>query len=73
VRHCVQCGKGKRKRFAFYICSRITGIETKMLLIVFLGLIAKLTSASDICGDENKYVKHLHWNKVGINVSIQME
>jgi hypothetical protein len=52
-------------------CSRVTRIETKMMLIVFLGLIAKLTSVSGNCGDGIQGVKNLNWNKVGVRVLTQ--
>jgi hypothetical protein len=43
-----------------------------MMLIVLLGLIAKLTSVSGDCGDGNEGVTNLNFNKVGIGVLIQL-
>jgi hypothetical protein len=43
-----------------------------MILIVFLGLIAKLTSVSGDCGGGNDYVTNLNWDKVGISALIQL-
>jgi len=39
-----------------------------MLLIIFLGLIAKLTSVSDSCDVGISKVKDFDWTKVGIGV-----
>jgi hypothetical protein len=64
---------GTKRKFTYHFCPRITGIETKMMLIVILGLIAKLTSVSGECGDEHQYVTNLNWNKVDISVLIQFE
>jgi hypothetical protein len=52
--------------FIHHLFSLITGIKTNMLLIIFLGLIAKLTSVSGEClGTQD--IKVFDWNKVGIN------
>ena len=39
-----------------------------MLLIIFLGLIAKLTSVSGVCVVVTQGVKHFDWYKVCIRV-----
>ena len=39
-----------------------------MLLIIFLGLIAKLTLLSGDCDVGTLKLKDLDWNKVGVNV-----
>jgi hypothetical protein len=62
----------KERKFTYHFCSRVTGIETKMMLIVLLGLIAKLTSVSGDCGVVNEGVTNLNWDKVGIGVLIQL-
>jgi hypothetical protein len=43
-----------------------------MMLIVLLGLIAKLMSVSGDCGDGNQGVTNLNWDKVGVSVLIQL-
>jgi hypothetical protein len=43
-----------------------------MILIVFLGLIAKITLVSGDCGVGNHGEKHFNWNKVGVSVLIQL-
>jgi hypothetical protein len=60
----------RQRKITYYFSSRITEIQTKMMLIVFLGLIAKLTSVSGDCG--KGYVKDLTWDKVGIGVLIHL-
>jgi hypothetical protein len=55
-------------KLTYHIFSCFTGIETNMLLIVLLGLIAKLTFVS---GDCNLGIPTLHefvWSRVGIYV-----
>ena len=42
-----------------------------MLLIIFLGLIAKLASVSDGCDVRSGKVHNFDWIKVGINVLIR--
>jgi len=51
VRRCIHCAKGKKgqRQFTYQLFSWITGIETNMLLIIFLCLIAKLASVWDGC------------------------
>jgi len=39
-----------------------------MLLIIFLGLIAKLASVSGDCDVGTQIVHNFHWNTVGISV-----
>jgi hypothetical protein len=39
-----------------------------MLLIIFLGLIATLTSVCDGCDVGTQDVKHFDWYKVGVTV-----
>jgi hypothetical protein len=39
-----------------------------MLLIVFVGLIAKLALVCDGCDIGTQHLKHLDWNKVGNSV-----
>jgi hypothetical protein len=46
--------------------SGITGIKFKMLLIIFLGLISKLTSVSGECEIGTSEVSDFDWDKVGI-------
>jgi hypothetical protein len=73
VRHCVHCAKGKKRQrqFTYHLFSLITGIKTKMLLIILLGVIAKLTSISGACDVGNQDV-NINWNRVGISVLTQL-
>jgi hypothetical protein len=48
--------------------SLIAGIKTNMLLIVFLGLIAKLTSVNSDCNVGTSEVYDFDWIKVGVIV-----
>jgi hypothetical protein len=48
------------------LVSLITGIKANMLLIIFLGLIAKLELGSGKCEHGNLKVKDFDWSKVGI-------
>jgi hypothetical protein len=48
--------------------SLITGIKTNMLLIIFLSLIANLTSVSRECEDGTLKLNDFYWNKLGISV-----
>jgi hypothetical protein len=60
----------KERKFTLQFCPIVTGIETKMMLIVFLVLIAKLMTVSGDCGDGFQGVNNFTWNKVGIGVLI---
>jgi hypothetical protein len=74
VRHCVHCGKGNTKEiYVHHFSPTITGIETKIMLIIFLGLIAKLTSVSSECVVGSQDVKNLDWNKVGVSSMIHFQ
>ena len=70
VRHCVHCAKGKQwqRQFTYHLFSFITGIKTKMLLIIFLGLIANLTLLSGECNVGTVKLRDFDWNKVGVSV-----
>ena len=72
MRHCVHCAKGKKsqRQFTYHFLTGITGIESKMLLIILFGLIAKLTSVSGNCVVGNQEV-NINWDKVGIGVLTQ--
>jgi hypothetical protein len=48
--------------------SLITGTKTNMLLIILLGLIAKLALVSGQCDDGTGGVNNFDWNKVGVGV-----
>jgi hypothetical protein len=61
-----------QRKFTFHFSSRITEIQTKMMLIVLLGLIVKVTLVSGDCGDGNKGVESFNLDKVGISVLIQL-
>jgi hypothetical protein len=43
-----------------------------MMLIVCLGLIAKITLVSAQCNVGIQNVNHFNWNKVGVSVLIQL-
>jgi len=68
--HYVHCAKGKKieKQFTYHLFSFITGIKTKMLLFVFLGLIANLAFLSGECDVGTLKLKDFDWNKVGVRV-----
>jgi hypothetical protein len=51
----------------FFSC--IAGIEAKMLLIIVLGLISKLTLVSGSCVNHTSTLTDFDWNSVGISVS----
>jgi hypothetical protein len=74
VRHCVHCAKGKERhrQFTYHVFPGFTGIETKMLPIILLVLIAKLTTVSGDCVIGPQDV-NLNWNRVGIGVLTQLE
>jgi len=63
------CAKGKKRQreFTYPIFPWITGTENKMLLIILLGLVAKLTLVSGDCVVGNQNV-NINWNAVGISV-----
>jgi hypothetical protein len=61
----------RQRKFTYLFSPRITGIETKMMLIIFVGLIAKLTSVSGFFFFGNQDERNLNWNKVGVSVFIQ--
>jgi hypothetical protein len=65
-------GRERQRKFTYLFSSRVTGIETKMMLIIFLGLIAKLTSVSGqfIFGIQD--VKTLNWEEVGVSEFIRV-
>jgi hypothetical protein len=67
--HCVHCAKGKKgqRQFTYRLFSLIAGIKTNMLLIVFVGLIAMISSVSGDCVAENMTVTNLTWSQVAIN------
>jgi len=59
------------ENFTYHFFSRITGTETKMLLIIFVCVIAKLTSVFGDCvvGPQNV---DINWDEVGISVLTQL-
>jgi len=57
-----------QKKFKCHLFSLFTGIETNMLLIIFLGIIVKLTSVAGDCDFGNMTQNNFDWNKVGINI-----
>ena len=65
--HCVHCAQRKKgqknSRHSFFL---FAGIYTNMLLIVFLALIAKLTSVSGDCDVGNLTQNNFDWDNVGI-------
>jgi hypothetical protein len=61
-------GKKGQGQFTYRLCSLIAGIKTNMLLIVCLGLIAKLAFVVGDCDIGCATVDNFNWNKVGIYV-----
>jgi hypothetical protein len=70
VRHCVHCAKENngQRQFTHHLFSGITGIESKMLLIILLGLIAKLALVCYGCDIGTSEVTSIDWNQVGIGL-----
>jgi hypothetical protein len=70
VPHCGHCAKGKKRQrqLTYKLFSLIAGIKTNMLLIIFLGLIAKLTSVSGQCDVGTSDVTDLNWNRVSVRL-----
>jgi hypothetical protein len=70
VCHCVHCAKGKegKRQFTQQLFVLITGIEAKMLLIIFLGLIAKLALVSGDCDLGTPTLHDFDFSRVGISV-----
>jgi len=60
--------KNLRRKLTYRFFSCITGIETNMLLIVLLGLIARLTFASKDCNFGPPYLHDFDYSRVGICV-----
>jgi hypothetical protein len=58
----------RQRKFTYQWFSLITGIKTNMLLLIFLGLIAKLTLVSGDCDVGTREVKDFDWTEVGISV-----
>jgi hypothetical protein len=61
-------GKKGQRQFTYRLFLLTTGIKTNMLLIFFLGLIAKLTFVAGECDFGFSNVDNFDWNKVGIFV-----
>jgi hypothetical protein len=61
--------EGKEVTNTVYISlvSLLAGFETNMLLIIFLGVMAKLTSVAGNCVAENTGVDNFNWDKVAIS------
>ena len=57
-----------QRKLTYHFFSCFTGIETNMLLIVFLGLIAKLTFVSGECDLGTPTLHDFDWSRVGICV-----
>jgi hypothetical protein len=70
VRLCVDCAKGKngQRQFTYHIFSWISGTKTKMLLIIFLGLFAKITLPAGGCDVGTQNVDNFDWTQVSISV-----
>jgi len=73
VRHSVHCANGNKgqRKFTYLLFSLFRGIKTNMLLIIFLGLIATLTSVSGDCDVGISERKYFDWYKVGAGVMIR--
>jgi hypothetical protein len=71
VSHCVYFAKGEKeeRQLTCHFFPWITGTETNMLLIIFLGLIAKLASLCDGCDIGTSEVNNFDWNQVDISVN----
>jgi hypothetical protein len=72
VCHCVHCAKGGKRGTdnVYIICFFLTaGVKSNMLLIMFLGLIAKLALVSDGCDVGDWGVDSFNWTAVGIGLT----
>jgi hypothetical protein len=65
-------GKKIQRQFIYLFIPLITGIENKMLLLLFLSLIAMLTSVSGECNFGHQNV-NINWNEVRIGVLTELE
>jgi hypothetical protein len=66
---CSLCeGKEGEIKFTYHLFLLITGIRTNMLLIIFLGIIAKLTLVLSDCDVGPQDVKDFDFTKVGIYI-----
>jgi hypothetical protein len=74
VLHFVHCGKGKKGKDNLHIACflELQGIETKMLLFIFLCFIAKLTSVSSDCDIGTDAVNNFDYSKVCIGALTQI-
>ena len=66
VCHFAHCAKGKKgkRQFPYHLFSCLAGMKTNMLLIIVLGLIAKLASVSDGCDVGTQEVTNFDWSQV---------
>jgi hypothetical protein len=70
---CSLCeGKEGEIKFTYRLFSLTTGVKNKMLLVVFLGLIATLALVCADCDVGSWGVDNFDYNKVGIGVLIQI-
>jgi len=66
---CSLCeGKEVAKQFTYHLFSFTTGIEANMLLIILLGLIAKLALVSADCDLGTSTLYDFDFSRVGISV-----
>jgi len=61
-------GENGERQLTCHILLFVTGIKTNMLLIILLGLIAKIASICDGCDIGNSAVKKFDWNRAAIFV-----
>jgi hypothetical protein len=61
-------GREGEKTFYLSLFSWITGMKTKMFLIIFLGIIATLTSVSDGCDIGTSEVDNFNWTAVSASI-----
>jgi hypothetical protein len=60
------------RQFTYRLFSLIAGINTNMMIIIFLAIIAKIALVCDGCDIGNWGVNNFDWNKVGITIVIQI-
>jgi len=66
VPHCVHCAKGEKeeRKLIYHFFKLITGIKTKMLMIIVWSLIFKLAWVCNGCEVGTSEVNNLDWNQV---------
>jgi hypothetical protein len=62
----------RHRQFTYHLLYLITVIANNMLLVILLGLIAKLAMVSSKCDVGTSGVKDFDWNQVSFTVSTRL-